>query len=119
MRFLIDANVPRQIADALIRAGHDVDRSVVLHPGETDASVLARAEADQRIVITQDRDFGELVFRRGQHCRGVLFLRLAGLGNDEKSALVVTVVAHHETQLIGNFAVLERDSLRIRPLPAV
>ena len=62
MRFLADENVPLASADYLARLGHDV-RSVTREGmGSPDAVVLARAEREQRIVLTFDRDFGELVY---------------------------------------------------------
>lgn len=64
MRFLLDVNVGSTIAKALISAGHDVQRVALLDPRAADPDVLSLAYADQRILITYDRDFGELIFVR-------------------------------------------------------
>jgi predicted nuclease of predicted toxin-antitoxin system len=117
MRLLIDANVPRQVAVALTEAGHEVDTSILKRPGLDDRSVIEHVQATATILITQDRDFGELVFRQGARCQGIVFLRLAGLDNHRKAALVVAVIAQHSARLAGTFTVIDAGQVRFRPLP--
>jgi predicted nuclease of predicted toxin-antitoxin system len=76
MRCLIDHNVGRGVAQALASDGHDAIfvGDVDLHMIDTD--ILAWAVRDQRILITQDHDFGALVYRSGWSHRGVLLLRM-------------------------------------------
>ena len=66
MRFLCDNNIGSIIARALAAQGHDVDRAIYAVPGAADDVVMAQAVATDRILVTCDRDFGELVFRFGQ-----------------------------------------------------
>ena len=63
MRFLCDNNIGSIIARALTAAGHDVERAIHAVPGADDRTVMAYAVAADRILVTCDRDFGELVFR--------------------------------------------------------
>lgn len=65
MRFLADENVPLPSVDALRAAGHDVASISRESPGAPDPRVLERAQQEARLLITFDRDFGELIFARG------------------------------------------------------
>jgi hypothetical protein len=80
--------------------------------------VLGRAQAEARLVITQDKDFGELAFhRRLPATCGIILFRLDGEDPDEDIARMVAAV---ESRLdwAGHFAVVTGDSIRLRPLPA-
>ncbi|MFX8207331.1 DUF5615 family PIN-like protein, partial [Acinetobacter baumannii] len=66
MRFLCDHNIGSVISRALIAAGHDVERAVHVMPDASDAAILAHAVETDRILVTCDRDFGELVFKHGR-----------------------------------------------------
>ena len=74
MRFLADENVSRLVADRLRDDGHDVAWIAEVSRGAADGVVLTKAEADSRILITEDRDFGELVIRQNLPVLGVLLL---------------------------------------------
>ena len=65
MRWLIDECVDAALAARLRRAGHDVVYMAEIAPAASDAAVLARAQQDSRLLLTEDKDFGDLVFRRG------------------------------------------------------
>jgi predicted nuclease of predicted toxin-antitoxin system len=63
MRFLANENFPGDAVDALKAAGHDVAWVRTMNPGSSDEDVLAWAVREQRILLTFDRDFGELAWR--------------------------------------------------------
>ena len=63
MRLFADENTPDVIVQWLRDAGHDVTWAAELQPGETDEAWLSVAEAEGRLLITADKDFGDLVFR--------------------------------------------------------
>lgn len=63
MRFLIDENVPKLISDWLRLQGHDLVLAGEILAGETDKHWLELAENEQRLIMTADKDFGELIFR--------------------------------------------------------
>ena len=85
-------------------------------PGISDESVLAMANREASLLVTADKDFGELVFRQGRFTRGTLLLRLAGVALERKAALVASVIAQRSEELPDAFAVLTPRSLRIRRL---
>jgi predicted nuclease of predicted toxin-antitoxin system len=99
----------------LRRLGYDALRvGADLPPGLPDIDVLAQAAASGRILVTDDRDFGELVFRRRQRHVGVIYLRL-GPDADlaRKTERLGHVLAHHADQL-DQFLVVTRHGVRVR-----
>ena len=79
MRFLADEGVDGVVVEVLRGSGFDVSYVAELAPGLPDPEVLAIASTEGRILITADKDFGELVVRRRQASQGVLLLRLPGM----------------------------------------
>lgn len=75
---------------------------------------MSLASREGSILLTPDKDFGELVFRRGQAHEGVVLLRLHGLDPAEKASTVLSVVNEHGVELVHAFAVVEPDRVRIR-----
>lgn len=117
MRILADENIDRQIIDRLRDGGHEVLAISELDPSIDDEAVLARSNKEVAILLTADKDFGELVFRqRLVHC-GILLVRLAGLSPHEKGNLVAGTVERHGEALKFGFSVLTPRSLRVRRRP--
>ncbi len=117
MRFLADENFPGEAITALRAAGHDVAWVRTDAPGSTDRVVLERAVAETRILITFDKDFGELAWRFGlpAHC-GVVLFRVAmppptGVG------AAITDILTQRSDWPGHFSVVESGRVRMRPLP--
>lgn len=116
MRFLADENVPRALVMRLRAAGLDVVAIAETAAGISDDQVLAMAAAKQRILVTEDRDFGELVVRQRMAVGGVVLLELDSLSNDEAVGRVAEVVLAQAAKLSGNLVVIEPGRIRIRPL---
>lgn len=114
MNLLIDESVDRQVVDKLRQAGHNVVYVSEMDPGISDDVVLSIANNMGALLVTADKDFGELVFRRQQINAGVLLVRLAGLSHHAKAELVAAVVRDHSTELPGAFSVLSPGMIRIR-----
>ena len=117
MRFVADENVDRQIIAALREAGHTVRAVVEDTPSVSDDTVIQQAQQNSAVLVTADRDFGELVFRQGRITAGVLLLRLAGLPGELKARYALSAVEAHGAELSGNFTVVTSKAVRIRRLP--
>jgi len=117
LKLVCDEGVERPIVDALRAEGHDVSYVAELQPGISDDEVLELAATDEAVVVTTDKDYGELVFRQGRVHDGVVLLRLHGLTNEEKARLAVQGIREHGTQLAGAFAVIDGNRIRIRSRP--
>ncbi len=83
-------------------------------PGIPDVEVLRSAVADSAVLITADKDFGELVFRQGLINSGVLLIRLAGLAPESKADVTASVIENHHRELAANFTVITPGLVRIR-----
>ena len=116
MRILADENFPRLIVEALRAAGHDVAWIRAEAPGSTDEQVLARAGTDHRLLLTFDKDFGELALRRGlAGSQGIVLFRLPSGRPAEVMTRVVTAISSREDWK-GHFSVVEEKRLRMRKL---
>jgi predicted nuclease of predicted toxin-antitoxin system len=117
MRIIVDESVDGRIVDRLRIAGHDILSIAEFAPGTPDALVLAKADTAGVLLLTADKDFGELVYRRRMaHC-GVMLLRQAGLSIDVRADVVLTILATHGSELAAAFTVIAPESVRIRRPP--
>ena len=76
MKFLVDAHIGKLISAFLQQQGHDVLRATSFSPGTSDMQLLRLAAAEERVIVTSDKDFGELVYRLDEPAFGVLLLRI-------------------------------------------
>jgi predicted nuclease of predicted toxin-antitoxin system len=115
MRFLLDQSSDARLVLHLQAHGHDATRIGRDHPGGlSDAQVLAIAHAERRILITDDRDFGELVFRLRQSHAGVIFLRLGAYADLPTRVERLDHVLTHYADEMGEFLVVSRRNIRVR-----
>ena len=117
MRFLADENVSRAVINRLLNAGHDVLVVAETSAGASDKDILDAAASEHRILITEDRDFGEMVIRQRLAVGGVLLLELDRLSSAMEAGTVSEFVATQAGRLMGNLVVIEPGRVRIRPLP--
>lgn len=114
MIFVCDEGVDRSVVEQLRADEHEVVHIAELSPSISDEKVLAEANARGAVLVTADKDFGELVFRLGKISAGVLLIRLHDLATSERAVLVGAVVREHGAELTGAFSVLSPTKLRIR-----
>jgi predicted nuclease of predicted toxin-antitoxin system len=116
-KLLADENIPTDVVVALRTEGHDVASIREPSPGSTDDVVLARALAEDRVLLTFDKDFGELAFRLGRAATpGVILLRPRLRSPEYLVRFALAVLAQgHDWK--GQFAVAEEGRLRLVPLP--
>ena len=119
MRFALNENMPGAVVRALRAAGHDVLSVKEAMRGEEDQPVLAPAQTEGRVVVTQDKDFGELAFRYGLPAEcGVILFRLSGSDADADTQRMLDVLASRD-DWPGHFTVASDDRVRIRPLARI
>lgn len=118
MRLLADENIPLLVVEALRRQGHDVLRVVDVTAGIDDNAVARIAASDQRVILTFDKGFGDLAIREPSTASsGVVLLRFTPVDPADASALVVAALAQVGEAAAGHLVVVERDRVRVRPLP--
>ncbi|MFB0537595.1 MAG: DUF5615 family PIN-like protein [Anaerolineae bacterium] len=117
MRILADENFPGDAVAALRERGHDVAWVRADAPGSSDIQVLARAQAKGRILVTFDKDFGELAFRsKLPASSGVVLFRISAPSSAHVARVAVAAL-ESRTDWVGHFAVVEDDRIRMTPLP--
>ena len=97
MNLLADESIGKSIVDELRRNGHNVLYITEFAPSIDDESVLHQANLNRALLLTEDKDFGELVFRQGLVHMGVVLIRLSGLSLPAKVTSVSTVLATTRT----------------------
>ena len=114
MKFLADESVDRQIVEAIRHLGYTVLSIAETSPGVPDIQVLSQANESEAVLLTTDKDFGELVFRQRMAHSGVILARLAGYAPEAKAIIVAAAIEKHARELEHGFAVVTARSIRIR-----
>ena len=117
MRFLVDRCAGRQIADWLREMGHDVLEARELGPDPGDSALLEQANGDDRILVTLDTDFGELVFLHDVAHSGLV--RLPDVPARRRIALMAELIARHRQALErGDVVTIRGERIRISRPPS-
>lgn len=113
MRFLVDECTGPAVAQWLRRQDHDVVSIFDEIRGADDREVIQKACEQDRILITNDKDFGELVFRERKLHKGVILLRLEDERAENKIAVLNRLLERYEKSLHGHFIVVTETTVRI------
>lgn len=116
MSLVADENIDTEIIEELRETGYEILSISENFPGIPDEEVLKIANKYNAILITGDKDFGELVFRRGQANKGVILIRIFGVPQEEKTRIVLEAFEHHETDFMESFTVIGKNKIRIKRL---
>jgi predicted nuclease of predicted toxin-antitoxin system len=114
MKFVADESVDAPIVYKLRENGHHIFSIAEELAGINDESVIRIALEKNCILITQDKDFGELVFKLNKAHEGVILLRLTGLSPLVKAELTFKVILQHRHKLLGAVTVVYQDFVKIR-----
>lgn len=114
MKFPADENFEPQFVERLRDEGHEVLFLDEYEAGFSDERILDFAVEQNAVLITNDKDFGELIFRHGFESRGVIFLRLYDLPLSDRIRIAMEAIRKHEAVLETSFTVISEDNVRIR-----
>lgn len=117
MRFLADESCDFGIVRALRAAGHDVAAVVEACPGAADEQVIELALRDSRVLLTEDKDFGQLVYSAARRVSGVILVRYAAFARDDLVKSLLSLAEREDINLRGCFAVVEPGRVRLTVLP--
>ncbi|HWF37516.1 MAG TPA: DUF5615 family PIN-like protein [Candidatus Acidoferrales bacterium] len=117
MEFVADESCAAPVIRALREAAHDVLAISETARGATDEHVLKYALDQNRVLITEDRDFGQLVFARGNPTAGVILVRIPNFARRSKPVTVVQAVTKLGSRLNKAFTVVEAGRVRISARP--
>lgn len=114
MRFVVDESTGAAVTVLLRGLGHDTLFIGESAPQTRDDDILALAVAENRIVVTNDKDFGELVYRHGLIHVGIVLLRLQDESAANKVAVMQNLLANYSDRLVGHFVVATETHVRVR-----
>lgn len=118
MQFLANENFPLRSVEQLRDAGYDVASVIEDSLGAEDTEVLARATREQRVILTFDRDYGELIYRlRIPSPIGVVYFRYKPLTPEEPGDHLLRLLSTEGLLFDHKFTVVERGQIRQRSLP--
>jgi predicted nuclease of predicted toxin-antitoxin system len=109
LTFLADESVDKQIVDRLRAAGHHIYSIAETTPGIADSQVLELSNEAAAVLLTADKDFGEMIFRQQLTHVGIVLIRLAGLAPEEKAELASVTINGRLEELQWNFAFSQKD----------
>lgn len=118
MRLLADECCPKAVVDRLRGAGHDVLYAAETNHRAEDDKLLAIAAAEDRIIVTEDFDFGDLVVRDKLPSAGAIILFLPRLGPELRAARLLSVLGDSAFSARGQVTIIEARRVRQRALEA-
>jgi len=117
MDFLANENFPLRRIELLKNAGHNVASVIQETPGAKDLDILRRAYKENRVVLTFDRDYGELIYRHRSFIPGgVVYFRFDPSTPEKPAEILLKVLKQSEVSILGKFTVVESDRIRQRTL---
>ena len=115
MRFVADESVDGNVVRALRSAGHAVVYIADEMPTTKDPQVLAFAAGRDEVLLTEDKDFGEIVHNRRHQHSGVVLMRMNEMSPLDRVARTLMVISVHEARLKNAFTVISTKRVRVRP----
>ena len=116
LKFLVDESSGRKVSDFLINNRFDTLYVYDIMPSAPDIDIIKFAEKEERILITNDKDFGELVFKLKMHSFGVIFLRLKIDNPKNRQVHILYLINTFQDKLENSFVVVTEGKIRIRKL---
>ena len=112
MRFLVDECTGPLVAQWLIDQKHEVFSVYDNARGIDDNTIIKKAFVENWILITNDKDFGEKIYRERYSHKGVILLRLEDERADNKITTIRRLIEFYSDKLIDNFVVVTENQVR-------
>ena len=116
IKFIADVNIEKPIVDYLLENGYNVKWVADYDCKMNDEELLKIANTEKRIIITNDKDFGELIFLQKKVSIGVILLRVKGQISQEKVKLIGKLLRDYSNKLLNHFVVITKKRIRFVPL---
>jgi predicted nuclease of predicted toxin-antitoxin system len=116
VKFLADECCDRDVVGALREEGYDVLYILEAKRGAPDDDVLALAFDERRILLTEDKDFGELVYRLKKPAHGIILIRIGVKNRSLKWPRIKKLLDAYPERCAGRFVVIDENKFRFRPL---
>jgi predicted nuclease of predicted toxin-antitoxin system len=116
IKFLADVNIEKRIVDSLLNLGFDVKWIPDFNCEMDDADLLAMANQEHRILLANDKDFGDLIFFQKKLSFGVILFRVKGQDTQEKIELIEKLIANYRDRIANHFIQVTRTKFRFIPM---
>jgi predicted nuclease of predicted toxin-antitoxin system len=113
LKFLADESCDHGVVIALRAAGYDVVALSEITSQTIDSEVIAQAYREGRVLLTEDKDFGQLVFASQSESAGVILIRFPGNARKALTSTMVSLVRQREKELPNAFVVVQPGQIRI------
>jgi predicted nuclease of predicted toxin-antitoxin system len=117
MRFLADESCDLIIVGVLREASHDVLNVAEITPRAEDSEIIKLAISEKRILLTEDKDFGQLVFAHGEKTLGVIFLRFPFSARNQIARDISSLINRQAEKIFGCFITIQPGRIRIGRIP--
>jgi predicted nuclease of predicted toxin-antitoxin system len=118
VKFIADVNVEKPLIDYLNEIGYDVTWVADYDCEMLDKDLLRLSKRERRILLTNDKDFGELIYLQKSISAGVILFRVRGQRVEEKKRLIKKLIDQHGNKLSRHFIVITEKKIRIIPMEA-
>ena len=119
IKFLADVNVEKELVDYLSGQGYDIKWIPDFDCEMLDEDLLRMANLEKRILITNDKDFGELIVLQRKLSTGVILFRVKGQRTQDKVKLMRKLLEKYGDKLLSHFVVATRNKFRFMPMEIV
>ena len=116
LKFLVDVGVGKKVEEYLLEKRYDTKAVRSFDQRMPDQEIIRLAASEKRIVITMDKDFGELVYHSGMDHSGILLLRLEDATGSEKQKVIAQILEKYADNMENNFCVYQNKKFRFRKL---
>lgn len=117
MKFIVDENIGASIIKFLRDKGFDVKSVSEVYPTRDDAFIIKAAHEENRVIVTNDKDFGYLAFKTKPLPPAIILFRFAEEIPSEKTRALSSILDLPNEKILDHFIVASENKIRIRPLP--
>ncbi|MBI5183224.1 MAG: DUF5615 family PIN-like protein [Nitrospinae bacterium] len=112
IKFIADVNVEKAIVDYLTQNGYDIKWIPDYNCEIPDEDLLDLANAERRVLITNDKDFGEITFLQKKLYTGIILIRIKGQKTEDKVKLFKKLIKNYSNKLLNHFTVITKKKIR-------
>jgi predicted nuclease of predicted toxin-antitoxin system len=119
IKFVADVNIEEPLVDFLREKGLDVTWVTEIDKQMPDSTVCEIANSEQRIIVTNDKDFGEIVFFQKKVFHGIILLRIKGQNVSTKIVMMDNLLREHSEKIEKHFVIVTKEKMRFIPLEVI
>jgi predicted nuclease of predicted toxin-antitoxin system len=116
IKFLADVNVEKPLVDYLLKQGYDIKWIPDYNSEMPDEDLLQLANQEERILVTNDKDFGDLIFLQRKLSVGTILFRVKGQKSQEKIKLIKKLLMGYRDKILNHYIVITKAKIRIIPI---